>query len=62
MLFSKKKIIFTLHSVQSNTYQGRGSLTAGANVPSTGILGNGPSTGGTSGTANLIMQTSYTKQ
>jgi len=38
-------------------------LTAGSNAINNGILGNGPSTGGpNSGTANLIMQTSYSKQ
>ena len=62
MLYSKYLPFSSSFLVQSNTYAGRGSLTAGNNALNNVILGNGSNAvNGGVATANLIMQTSYSK-
>lgn len=55
-------MIYCICLVQSNTYAGRGSLTSGNNALNNVILGNGNAVNTGGAAANLIMQTSYTKQ
>jgi hypothetical protein len=61
MLYSKTNQTNYYYIVQSNTYAGRGSLTAGNNPLNNAIIGSNSAgnAGVSNGNSNLIMQTSY---